>query len=154
LAAEETGHLVLATLHSPNVAHALERIVGVFEGNAQRQIILQLANALQGIIAQELLPSTDRSKRVLAYEFLVATPAVRNVIRENQLHQLHNVMQLATRDGMVLMDDCIHDLYCKCIISYDTAVSRAYNPQRIIDTPLTGQSETVSKRKGSRGENA
>ena len=106
-----------------------------------------MANALRGIIAQELLPSTDRSKRVLAYEFLIATPSVRNVIREKQLHQLHNVMQLGTRDGMVLMDDCIHDLYCSCMISYDTAVSRAYDPQRIIDTPLAGRTESLSKRK-------
>ena len=106
-----------------------------------------MANALRGIIAQELLPSTDRSKRVLAYEFLIATPAVHNVTREKQLHQLHNVMQLGTRDGMVLMDDCIHDLYCSCMISYDTAVSRAYDPQRIIDTPIAGRTESHSKRK-------
>src|SRR2546428_667340 len=65
LTAAETGHLVLATMHSPNVSHALERIVGVFQGSAQRQIILQLSNALQGIIAQELLPAADRTRRGL-----------------------------------------------------------------------------------------
>src|SRR6185503_4281151 len=65
LTAAETGHLVLATMHSPNVAHALERIIGVFEGSAQRQIVLQLANTLQGLIDQDLLPSADRSRRVL-----------------------------------------------------------------------------------------
>jgi twitching motility protein PilT len=75
LKAAETGHLVLATLHSPSVALALERIIGVFEGSAQCQIVLQLANALQGIIAQELLPAVDRSRRVLAYELLVANGA-------------------------------------------------------------------------------
>jgi len=68
LTAAETGHLVLATMHSPNATLALERIIGVFEGSAQRQIILQLANSLQGIIAQELLPAADRTRRVLAYE--------------------------------------------------------------------------------------
>jgi len=131
LKAAETGHLVLATLHSPNVALALERIVGVFEGSVQRQIVLQLANALQGIIAQELLPSVDRSQRVLACELLIANSAVRNLIRENSLHQLENCIQTGARDGMVLMDNCLYELYCRCQISYDTALSRARNPDRI-----------------------
>lgn len=130
LTAAETGHLVLATLHAPSVSHALERIVGTFEGNAQRQVVLQLSNSLQGIISQELLPSIDRSRRLLAYELLMVSGAVRAIIRENQLHQLHNAMQLGTRDGMVLMDNCLHDLYAKCLISYDTAVSRARNLDR------------------------
>jgi len=131
LTAAETGHLVLATMHSPNVAHAMERIVGVFEGSAQRQIVLQLSNALQGIIAQELLPAADRTRRVLAYELLMATGAVRNLIRENQLHHLENILQTGRKDGMVLMDNCLHDLYCKCLITYDTAISRARQPDRI-----------------------
>jgi twitching motility protein PilT len=131
LKAAETGHLVLATLHSPNVALALERIVGVFEGSAQRQIVLQLANALQGIIAQELLPAVDRSRRVLSYEFLIANSAVRNLIRENNLHQLENCIQTGAREGMVLMDNCLYELYSHCQISYDTALSRARNPDRI-----------------------
>lgn len=132
LTAAETGHLVLATMHSPNVSHALERIIGVFEGSAQKQIILQLANALQGIMAQDLLPAADRSRRVLAYELLVANGAVRNLIRENQLHQLENTLQMGRKDGMMLMDNCLYDLYCQCQISYDTAVSRARHPDRII----------------------
>ena len=131
LKAAETGHLVLATLHSPNVALALERIVGVFEGSAQRQIVLQLANALQGIIAQELLPSVDRSRRVLAYELLVANGAVRNLIRENNLHLLENCIQTGAKDGMILMDACLYELYANCRISYDIAMSRARNPDRI-----------------------
>jgi twitching motility protein PilT len=132
LTAAETGHLVLGTMHSPNVSHALERIIGVFEGSAQRQIILQLANALQGIISQDLLPAADRTRRVLAYELLIANGAVRNLIRENQLHQLENTLQMGRKEGMVLMDNCLYDLYCKCLISYDTAVSRARHPDQII----------------------
>jgi twitching motility protein PilT len=130
LTAAETGHLVMVTMHSPSVAHAVERIIGVFEGNAQRQIILQLANALQGIIAQDLLPSVDRTKRVLAYELLVATGAVRNLIRENHFHQLDNAMQTGAKDGMVLLDNCLYDLYTQCQISYDTALTRARDPER------------------------
>jgi twitching motility protein PilT len=132
LTAAETGHLVLATMHSPSVLHAMERIIGVFEGSAQRQIIMQLANSLQGIIAQDLLPATDRSRRVLGCEMLVTNGAVRNMIRENQLHQLENVLQMGRKEGMILMDNCLFDLYCKCLISYDTAVSRARNPERIL----------------------
>jgi twitching motility protein PilT len=131
LTAAETGHLVLATMHSPNVTHALERIIGVFEGSAQRQIIMQLSNALQGIISQELLPAADRTRRVLAYELLMANGAVRNLIRENQIHHLENTIQTGRKEGMVLMDNCLYDLYCKCLISYDTAVSRARHPDRI-----------------------
>jgi twitching motility protein PilT len=131
LTAAETGHLVLATMHSPSVTHALERIIGVFEGSAQRQIIMQLSNALQGIISQELLPAADRTRRVLAYEMLMANGAVRNLVRENQIHHLENILQTGRKEGMVLMDNCLYDLYCKCLISYDTAVSRARHPDRI-----------------------
>jgi twitching motility protein PilT len=129
LTAAETGHLVLATLHSPSSSHSLERIIGTYEGNAQRQVILQLANSLQGIIAQDLVPSVDQTSRILAYELLVINMAVRNQIRENQLHQLENAIQIGARDGMVLMDSCLYDLYCRCRISYDTALSRVRHPE-------------------------
>ena len=132
LTAAETGHLVLATMHSPSVAHAIERIIGVFDGNAQRQIVMQMSNALQGFIAQDLLPAADRTRRVLAYEMMVANGAVRNLIRENQLHQMENTIQTGRKEGMMLMDNCLYDLYCKALITYDTAVSRAKHPDRII----------------------
>lgn len=131
LTAAETGHLVIATLHSPSVVHALERVIGVFEGAAQRQTILQLSSCLVGIICQELLPSVDRARRTLAYELLVANSAVRNVVRENQLHMLDTIIQTGARDGMVLFDACLHDLYCRCLISYDVALNRARHPERI-----------------------
>ena len=130
LTAAETGHLVIATMHSPGVTHALERIIGVFEGSAQRQVVLQLANTLQGIIAQELLPSVDRLRRVLAYELLLANTAIKTVIRQNELHHIYNVMQTSQRDGMVLMDNCLMELYGGAQITYDTAVSKARQPDR------------------------
>ena len=138
LTAAETGHLVLATMHAPSVSQAIERIVGVFEGSAQKQVILQLANSLQGILAQELMPALDRTRRVLAYELVIATLAVRNLIRENQLHQLENVIQTGRKEGMVLMDNCLHDLYARCLISYDVAMSRARNPERILPKTAPG----------------
>lgn len=128
LTAAETGHLVLATLHSPSTGQAIERIVGSFEGNAQRQVVMQLANSLQGIVAQELLPSLD-SGRVLACELMIANSAIRNIIRENQLHQIDNCLQTGTRDGMQLMDTSLHGLYTSCRITYDVALSRARKPE-------------------------
>lgn len=132
LTAAETGHLVLATLHAPNVMQALERIIAVFEGAAQRQLIVQLSNCLQGIISQDLLPSADRLHRVLAYELLVANGAIRNLIREDNKHMLDTVIQTGAKEGMISMDACLLDLYCKCQITYDTALSRARNPERIV----------------------
>jgi twitching motility protein PilT len=129
LTAAETGHLVLSTLHSPSVTQAIERITGVFNDNTQKQVILQLANTLQGIVVQELLPAADRSRRVMAYELLAATNAIRNIIRENQLHSLENCLQTGAKDGMVTMDNCLLDLYHKTQISYDTALSRARHPE-------------------------
>lgn len=131
LTAAETGHLVLGTLHSSNVVQTMERITGVFEGSAQRQIVIQLANALQGIMSQDLLISSDRSRRILAYELLVATPAIRNVIRENKIHQIESIMQLSGKEGMVTLDACLQDLYSKGQISYDTMMSRARYPDRV-----------------------
>lgn len=128
LTAAETGHLVLSTLHSPSTTQALERIIGIFEGSTQKQVILQLANSLQGIIVQQLLPAADRSHRVLAYEVLVANSAVRNIIRENQLHALENTLQTNAREGMNTMDACLMDLYQQTRITYDTALSRARHP--------------------------
>ena len=130
LTAAETGHLVLATMHSPSVITALERMTGIFEGGTRKQVIMQLANALQGILSQELLPSVDRQQRVLAYELLLANDAVRNLVRENHFHQLQTVIQTAARAGMVLMDDCLFDLYARCEIGYDTALSRSRHPDR------------------------
>ena len=137
LTAAETGHLVLATLHSPTTAHALERITGVYEGSMQRQVIIQLANVIQGIIAQDLLPSADRTRRVLAYELLLATMGTRNLIRESKISQVETTIQISAKDGMVLMDNCLADLYGRCLITYDTAMSRARHPEMFakIDKP-------------------
>jgi len=134
LTAAETGHLVMATLHSPTTAHALERITGVYEGSMQRQVIIQLANVIQGVIAQDLLVSADRTRRVLAYELLLATLGVRNQIRENKVSQLETLIQISGKDGMVLMDNCLADLYNRCLITYDTALSRARRPENFSKT--------------------
>jgi len=77
------------------------------------------------------VPAIDRSRRVLAHELVIATGAVRNLIRENNKHMLETIIQTGGKEGMMLMDACLYDLYCRCQISYDTALSRARNPDRI-----------------------
>ena len=140
LTAAETGHLVLATLHAPSTAQALERITGVYEGSMQRQVIIQLANVIQGIIAQDLLPSADRTRRVLAYELLLATLGARNLIRESKISQVETTIQISAKDGMVLMDNCLADLYNRCVITYDTALSRARHPENFLKNEQKTQS--------------
>ncbi len=99
-----------------------------------------LDDSLQAIIAQDLVPSADRTRRLLAYELLVATGAVRNIIRENHKHMLENAMQTGAKDGMQLMDASLFDLYSQALITYDTALNRAFNPDRIAKRAATGNS--------------
>jgi len=84
------------------------------------------------LVQLDVIPAADRIRRVLTYELIVANGAVRNLIRENQIHHLENTIQTGRKEGMTLMDNCLYDLYCKCLITYDTAVSRARHPDRIL----------------------
>lgn len=135
LTAAETGHLVLATLHTPNTMQTVERITAVFPGEQQKQITLQLANSLQAVITQDLIPRADRKGRALAYEVMIANPAVRNTIRENNLHQLYNLVETGRKDGMNTMDQCLQDLYQRAVITYDAALSRARSVDRFARQP-------------------
>ncbi len=117
LTAAETGHLVMATLHSGSAASSIERIVDVFPTDQQRQIRIQLASCLQGIITQQLLMRHDISGRTVAAEILIATPAIRNMIRENKVHQIFSAMQTGQAVGMITMEKSIKILYGEGIIS-------------------------------------
>ena len=130
LTAAETGHLVLATLHTPNAVQTIERIAAVFPAGQQAQINLQLASSLQGVITQQLIPRADKQGRALAVEVMTATAAVRANIRENKPHHLYNVIEMSGREGMITMDQSLLDLYHKGLITYDAAVSRANVPER------------------------
>ncbi len=116
LTAAETGHLVMATLHSGSAASSIERIVDVFPTDQQRQIRIQLASCLQGIITQQLLMRNDISGRTVAAEILIATPAIRNMIRENKVHQIYSAMQTGQAVGMITMEKSIKILYGEGII--------------------------------------
>lgn len=127
LIAAETGHLVLATLHTPDVVQTVQRIYSVFPAEQQNTIIIQLANSLQAVVAQRLLPRADGAGQVLACEVCVTTPAVRTHIRERQVHQLGNEMQTGMKFQMQTMDASLLSLCQRGNISLDTAVAHAQN---------------------------
>jgi twitching motility protein PilT len=129
--AAETGHLVLATLHTPDVVQTAQRIYGVFPAQQQNHIQFQLSNSLQAIIAQNLLPRADGKGRVLACEVCVATPAIRKHLREGNAHLLFNEIQLGRRHQMQTMDSVLLDLYQRGEITYDVALSNARDPNTI-----------------------
>jgi twitching motility protein PilT len=129
LTAAETGHLVLATLHTPDAPQTIERIIDVFPPHQQPQIRLQLADALQGICSQLLLPRASGVGRVLSTEILVATPGIRNLIREQEIEQIPTLLQTGAQVGMKTMDKSLKELYQTGIISYDIAISKAKNPE-------------------------
>lgn len=124
LRAAETGHLVLSTLHTPDVPQTIDRIVDVFPPYQQEQVRMQLASCLQGIICQQLLPRKDGKGRIVACEILVATSAVRNLIRNKKTEQLLTVMQIGDKYGMITMDKYLKSLYQMGIIDLDTTLSK------------------------------
>jgi twitching motility protein PilT len=128
LTAAETGHLVLATLHTQSAPQTVDRIVDVFPPDQQGQIRVMLATSLQAVVTQQLLPACDGSGRAAAVEILIATPAVRNLIRERKGYQLASQMQSGARFGMVTMDQNLAELVRSHRISVETALEHASNP--------------------------
>jgi twitching motility protein PilT len=128
LTAAETGHLVFATLHTQSAPQTVDRIVDVFPPDQQGQIRVMLATTLQAVVTQQLLPTTDGLGRAAAVEILIATPAVRNLIRERKGYQLASQMQSGARFGMVTMDQNLAHLVRVNRISLDTAIEHATNP--------------------------
>ena len=131
LRAAETGHLVLATLHTNDAAQTIDRVVDAFPPHQQEQVKVQLGNSLEGIVAQRLLPRRDRKGRVVAVEVLVATPAIRNLIREGKTHQIPSSIQTGSRFGMKTMDASLRELYAQEIISADDYIFNAVDPAAV-----------------------
>ncbi len=131
LIAAETGHLVLATLHTPDSVQTVQRIYSVFPTNQQNAILVQLANSLQAIIAQKLVPRADGRGRVLACEVCISTAAVRAHIREQQPHLLYSEMQTGRKHQMQTMDHSLLELYQRGEITYDAALANAREPDFI-----------------------
>ncbi|WP_233554696.1 type IV pilus twitching motility protein PilT [Deinococcus cavernae] len=139
--AAETGHLVMGTLHTNSAPESIDRIVDVFPEEQQAQIRVQLANNLVGIMTQQLLPRADGSGRILAYELLLANPAVRSLIREGKTYQIVSVMQTNSREGMVTMDAYLAGLFRRKLISFEAGLERSLDPKeftRLANDPTTG----------------
>ncbi len=132
LTAAETGHLVLGTLHTSSAAQTVDRIIDVFQPYQQQQIRIQLANCLQGIAAQQLIPRSDKPGRVPAFEVMVATPAIRNLIREGKSYQLISQIQTGAKFGMITMDISLISLVQRKLISREEAVNRAADQEAMI----------------------
>jgi twitching motility protein PilT len=141
ITAAETGHLVFATLHTNNAAESIDRMIDVFPPGQQEQIRVQLSNNLVAIISQQLLPRAGAPGRVPANEIMIASPAIRNLIREAKTHQIPSMIQTSGNVGMITMDQCLRDLYLKGWITLDEAMSRCQNQdelKKMINTPQTG----------------
>lgn len=129
LTAAETGHLVMATLHTNNAPQTIDRIVDVFPPHQQTQIRIQLAGALQGIVSQQLLPLANENGRIPAVEIMITNNAIRNLIREGKTHQIYSVIQTSLAEGMITMDRALFELYKRGLISWEEAYGRAVDPK-------------------------
>jgi len=132
----ETGHLILGTLHTQDTTHAVSRIIDVFPTHQQQQVYTQLSMALQGVLAQILLPTADGTGRTMACEVLHVDTAIRNLIRETQVQQIYSVIQTGRSKGMVTMNDSLAELYFGGVIDKDVALARSPRPvelKRIFD---------------------
>jgi twitching motility protein PilT len=131
ITAAETGHLVFATLHTQDAAQTVDRIIDVFPGEQQSQVRIQLANSLVAVVTQQLVPAVDGRSRAVASEILVSTTAVRALIRDGKVHQIHNAMMQGKRQGMQLMNESLADLVNRGVVSFEQAARRSSSPEEL-----------------------
>lgn len=133
LSVSETGHLAFGTLHTNSAVQTINRIVDVFPPYQQPQIRAQLSFVLEGVLAQQLIPKASGTGRVMSLEILIPNPAIRNLIREDKVHQIYSTMQTGqSRYGMQTMNQSLLELYSKRIITYDDAIGRSSVPEELI----------------------
>jgi len=132
ITAAETGHLVLATLHTQNAAQTVERIIDIFPAEQQNQIRSMLSNTLQAVISQVLLKRADRPGMVPACEVMICTPAVRTCIRENRIHEIPNIIETNRARGMCTLDESLRTLVLNGLVSRQQAISRAVRPETFV----------------------
>jgi twitching motility protein PilT len=131
LTAAETGHLVFATLHTQDAPQTVDRVIDVFPPFQQQQVRVQLAVTLQGVVTQQLLPTSDGMGRVAAAEIMIATPAIQNLIREAKIHQIYSSMQAGAKHGMHTMDQHLTELVRAGRITYETAADRCHSIEEL-----------------------
>ncbi len=130
MTAAETGHLLLSTLHTIGAANTIDRIIDVFPANQQRQIAIQLSTVLNAVVSQQLVPTVD-GQVVPAFEIMTVTPAIRNMIRDNKVHQIDGIIYSSAKDDMISMDSSLQKLCKNGTISRDTALAYASNPEML-----------------------
>ena len=128
----ETGHLTLGTLHTNSCAQTMNRIIDVFPTNQQDQVRAQLALVLEGVFCQQLIPTSDGRGRAMAMEIMVVTPAIRNLIREEKIHQIYSAMQAGQKFGMQTMNQSLLNLIQRGKISRGDALNRTTDPQELV----------------------
>jgi twitching motility protein PilT len=144
----ETGHLAFATLHTNSAAEAINRIIDVFPAHQQAQVRAQLAFTLEGVVTQCLLPRAKGRGRVMAAEILVATPAIRALIRDDKVHQIYSMMQSGKKYGMQTMNDALYQLYMSREVTLDECLRVSHDPtefQRLIGMQVDGDVEPSKK---------
>jgi twitching motility protein PilT len=132
LTAAETGHLVFGTLHTQSAPSTIDRIIDVFAAEQQEQIRIMIANSLQGVVTQALLPTSDGAGRVPALEILLPDDAVRNLIRQGKVEQIYSVMQTNTGRGMQTMEQSLTDLILRRVVDFEVGLSRSSRPAQLI----------------------
>lgn len=131
MTAAETGHLLFSTLHTIGASNTIDRIIDVFPANQQKQISVQLAMSLRAVISQQLVPTTD-GRRALAYEIMTVTPAIRNMIRENKVHQIEGLIYSSAKPDMISMDNSLLELFNAGRITKETALNFSTNPDMLV----------------------
>lgn len=129
--AAETGHLVMGTLHTTDAPQTVDRIIDIFPPEQQQQIRLMVSQVIEAVLTQTLLPIEFGKGRVAAFEIMVATPAVRNLIRSGKTFELHSIMQLSAKDGMQILDQSLAELVKKRVVTVDEAMLKTSNPDRL-----------------------
>lgn len=132
LNASETGHLVFATLHTTGAASTVDRIIDAFPADEQEQIRTLVSTTLVAVISQTLIPRIDKPGRAAAFEIMIMTPAIQNLIRENKTFRINSDIQTGSKYGMNTLDMCLYDLYQKKIISYGDVLTKAQDPDFLI----------------------
>ncbi len=140
ITAAETGHLVFSTVHTTDAAQTIDRIVDVFEPERQEQIRMQLAVTLQAVISMTLMPRIDKVGRIAAFEIMVATSAIRNMVREQKTHQIPSAIQTGADLGMQTLDSHLLRLYREKVISFEMALSKTSNPNEFVARAGHGKS--------------
>src|SRR6195256_2829762 len=131
LTAAETGHLVFGTLHTQSAPSTIDRIIDVFAPEQQEQVRIMIANSLQAVVTQALLPTSDGVGRIAALEILLPDDAVRNLIRQAKIEQVYSVMQTKTSGGMQTMEQALADLVIRQVVNVDDALSRSSRPEQL-----------------------